>query len=52
MLKTSLLFFRSQLGKIADKVHDEIVRDENKSSDTTFESKKSKNANSKNLLCV
>lgn len=50
MLKASSLLTKSQLAKIADEVNDEVVECENRSGGTTFVSKKSKNAKSKNLM--
>lgn len=50
ILKTSLLLSRSQLGKIANKVNDKVIWDENKS--TAFLFKKSKNVKSKKLTYV
>ena len=40
------------MSKIADEVNDEVIEGENKSSVTTFASKKSKNAKSKNLTFI
>lgn len=50
MLKILLSLFESQLDKIADKINNENVRNENTSGSTTLLSKKLKNINSKNLI--
>lgn len=48
MLKASLFWFWDLLGKIANGVNDDVVRDKNRSGGTIFLFKKSKNTKSKN----
>lgn len=47
-----LILSKNQLGKIADKVNNKPIEDENESGGTAFMSKKSKNAKFKNLTCA
>lgn len=52
MLKTLLLLSGSWLDKIADRVNNKFVKDENGSNSTAFLSKKSKNIKSKDLMYI
>lgn len=52
LLKIFSVLSRSQLDKIANKVNNKIVEGENRSGNTAFAFKKSKNTKFQNLICA